>query len=291
MIGQLLANYLIERQYEVVILSRNAAKVVGQLRYVEWDASTLGPWVQELEHSEGIINLTGKTISSKPTKANKEEIIRSRVVSTKLVGQAINECKVPPKVWLNAGGAGVFSGVDRLPKDESSPLGTEFAAHVARLWEEVFESVPTPLTRKVYARFGLVLKAHEGLLAPLETLVKWGLGGVAGSGQQYFPWIHYQDLLQIVHYLLTQQHATGLYHVVGPNPVTNATFMKALRKVHNVPFGLPAPAIAVKVGAYLIGTNGALALSDNHVLPRRLQDEKYAFLFPELTAALTDLYR
>jgi hypothetical protein len=290
MIGHLLAQHFVAQHYDVVVLSRSQSKERNGVRFVQWDGVQLGEWVQELENSEGVINLTGKTVNSRPTKANKEEIITSRVLSTKLVGHAINQCNIPPKVWINAGGAGVFSGIDHLPKDEQSPLGNEFAADVARAWENAFDSIATPATRKVYMRIGLVLKAHEGLLEPLEKLVKLGLGGAAGSGKQYYPWIHYQDLLQIVEYLLTNPNASGIYHAVGPDPVTNATFMQSLRQIHGISFGLPAPDFAVIVGAYIIGTNGALALSDNYVFPKRLLSEGYKFLFSDIRTALEDLY-
>lgn len=289
-IGQLLAEHYQKKNYDVVILSRGASKVASGIHYVQWNAKTLDSWLQELEGCVAVINLTGKSVNCRPTASNKQEIITSRVESTQVIGEAIAACSTPPKIWINAGGVGVFSGTDRMPKDENAELGDDFTAKVARLWEEAFRNASTPDTRKVFLRIALVLKKGEGFLQPMELLVKTGLGGTMGSGEQYFPWIHYQDLIRVFDYTLQQPDMQGVVHGVSPQAVTNALFMQQLRKVLGVPFGIPAPGFAVKIGAFIIGTNGNLALTDNHAVPGKLNAAGFQFRYPDLASALENLY-
>lgn len=289
-VGQLLSEHFRKGSYEVIVLSRGAQKSKNEIKYIQWDGKTVGPWVEELEGSEAVINLTGKSVNCRPTPSNKKEIITSRVDSTEVIGKAIGQCKTPPKVWINAGGVGVFSGTGRSSNDENAPLGTDFTAEVARLWEDAFMKADTPLTRKVFLRIALVLKKGEGFLQPMELLVKTGMGGTMGSGKQHFPWIHFEDLIRVFDYVLQQPDMDGIVHGVSPQAVTNASFMRQLRQIIGVPFGIPAPGFAVKMGAFLIGTNGSLALSDNHAIPGKLNTVGFTFKFPDLASALRNLY-
>lgn len=290
-IGQLLSDFYHHQNYEVVVLSRGNREKVHGIRFVNWDGETEGEWVKELEGCDTVINLTGKSVNCRPTKSNNKAVIDSRVRSTKVIGKAIQKLQSPPKVWINAGGVGVFSGADSdVPKDENAALGKDFSSEVAYHWEKAFNEAETPLTRKVFLRIALVLKKGEGFLQPMELLVKTGLGGTMGSGKQHFPWIHYQDLIQIFDYVRKSAQMSGVVHAVSPETVSNASFMKQLRQAIGVPIGIPAPAFAVRLGAYIIGTNGNLALSDNPAIPGKLIKEQYSFLFPDLKSALAQLY-
>ncbi len=289
-IGQLLVDYYRRENYEVVVLTRDARLHVPGVRFVKWDGKNMGSWVSEIEGCEAVINLSGKSVNCRPTNKNKKEIIDSRVNSTVLIGKAIHQSKSPPRVWINAGGVGVFSGTERFPKDENAALGTNFSADVARLWEEAFLEAETPYTRKVFLRIALVLKKGQGFLQPLELLVRMGLGGKMGNGKQYFPWIHHLDLIRIFDHAVQNPEIAGIIHASSPETVMNAAFMRQLRKTLGMAFGIPAPALAVRIGAWLLGTNGELALSDNYAVPGRLQKARYPFLYPDLESALSNLY-
>jgi len=288
-LGSLLIKKYDTGNNEIVILTRRKSYKHKNISYVNWDAVTLSDWLADLEGGDIIINLVGKSVNCRYTESNKKEIIDSRVNATLAIGRAINKLKQPPKVWINAGSAAIFGNSGDEIKDEYSETGNGFSPGVCKQWEAAFNSIETPYTRKIFLRIGLVLQKNEGLLKPFTRLVKFGLGGKIGSGEQYLSWIHEKDFIKVVEVAISNEAIKGIVHCTSPFPVTNKDFMKALRLVCNMPFGIPGPAPFTKIGATLIGTEAELVLTGRRVVSKVLEEKKFRFEYENLENALRDL--
>jgi uncharacterized protein (TIGR01777 family) len=297
-IGTLLARDLAAVGYEVIILSRDAARSgsgtpTGALRQctaLQWDGRTLGPWAKSLEGALAVVNLAGRSVNCHHNEKNRHEIIASRVNSVRVLGEAIQSCRQAPAVWVQAGGEGIYGDDGEGCCDESTAPGKGFLVETCQLWERAFNEATTPGTRHVLLRIGFVLGAKGGALKILGTLTKFGLGGTAGTGRQFINWIHEADLSRIIRAAIEQEAFTGVFNASGPNPVTNREFMGELRRVLRRPWSPPAPAWVVRLGAWLMGSDGRLALTGRCCVPKRLLDEGFTFQFPELAGALAQIY-
>lgn len=275
--------------YEIVVLTRTIRKNEQDIRYVLWDAKNIGNWTKELEGSKAIINLVGRSVNCRYTDANKQEIIDSRVDATLIIGKAIGELNKPPEVWINAGSAAIFGNSGDEVKVEDSPTGSGFSPEVCKAWEKAFDRYDTPKTRKVFLRIGMVLQQNGGILKPFLNMAKFGLGGKIGTGNQYMTWIHEQDFTDLIRYTILDADFKGIVHAASPFPVTNKEFMKTIRQSVNIPFGLPNPAIFIKIGAVFIGTEAELVLSGRRVVSSVLEKNGFKFKYPYLHDAVTRL--
>lgn len=284
-LGKCLMRNYTNKDVEFVILTRNPQVDKANVRYVKWDGRTVGNWQHELEGAEAIINLAGRTVNCRYTDENRKQIIDSRVDSTNAVGIAINRCNVPPKVWINAGSAAIFGNSGSGVMVEDSPQGNNFSAQVCKQWEEIFNDIITPLTRKVFLRIGMVLGKGGGVLEPFINLALLGLCGKQGSGQQYISWMHEKDFTRCIEFAISK-NIQGTYNCTAPNPVTNAVFTTTVRRTIGVPFGIPAPALFIKIGGAIIGTEAELLLTGRRVIPQALTQQGFTFTYPEIDAAL-----
>jgi len=274
---------------DVVVLSRSEKPTDNNIRYVSWDAKSLGDWKNELEESSALINLVGKSVNCRYTSANKKEIIDSRVNSTLILGEAINAVLNPPSVWINAGSAAIFGNSGDTIKEEGDETGNGFSPEVCKQWENAFNKTDTPQTRKVFLRIGMVLQSNKGVLKPFVNLSQFGLGGKIGSGKQYITWLHEQDFINLINWVITNDEINGVLHASSPNPVTNEEFMYQIRRACNVPFGLPNPALFTKIGALFIKTEAELVLSGRRVVSRILKEKQFKFQYPHIQQALRQL--
>ncbi|SDK28052.1 hypothetical protein SAMN05421823_102339 [Catalinimonas alkaloidigena] len=291
-LGQLLTRHFAAQGYRIVILSRHAAQPSSsQVHYYAWDGHTPGPWQQALEGAAALINLTGKSVNCRYTPANRQEIVRSRVASTQVLGEAIRACQHPPKVWINAGSAAIYGNAGVQLMDEFSATGEGFSADVCRAWEEAFEQQTTPHTRKVMLRLGLVLSPEGGVLPPFLKLVQARLGGRIGHGDQYLSWLHADDFVRMVQYVMQHEELTGIFNATGPEPVRNHQWMRTLRQVTRHRFGLPTPAWLARLGTTLAGTEAELLLQGRRAIPARLLRSGFQFRHPYLEEALCHLLR
>ncbi|MGA9175499.1 MAG: TIGR01777 family oxidoreductase [Thermoactinomyces sp.] len=289
-LGQSLANALLERGYEVVILTRSPSAVREGIQYVQWDGETLGNWVKEIETCAALINFTGKSVNCIYTKKNREEIISSRVNSVRVLHQAIANCANPPEVFIQAGSLAIYGNTTR-ECDENASYGNGFSVDVCKQWEEEFFKRPLPHTRQVLFRIGFALGKNGGALEPLEKLVKFHLGGTIGSGKQYISWIHIEDLNQMFLTAIENSKIIGIYNATGPNPTTNKVFMKTLRNVLEKSWAPPAPAPLVWLGAYLIMRAAPeLALTGRNCIPKRMIEHGFSFTYSNLEEALNEIY-
>ena len=295
-LGQALAKYFQTLGWEVIVLTRSpqANRAARELR---WDAETLGAWAGELEGAAAVVNLTGRTVDCRYNAKNRHDIITSRVNSTRVIGQAIAQCGLPPRVWLNASSATIYRHTFGAAWDES---GTDFAVtpevkdafslEVIHAWERALDEAETPRTRKVALRTTLVLGlARNSVFPVLRRLARRGVGGRMGSGEQFVSWLHETDFLRAVEFLIAHEELSGPVNFAAPNPVPNHELMRAFRELVGMPLGLPATAWMLEVGAFFLRTETELILKSRRVVPGRLLKAGFEFLFPELRGALAEL--
>jgi uncharacterized protein len=287
-IGGHLSDRLISAGYDVVVLSRSA-KSAGTVRSVPWDGKTLGPWAAEIDGAAAVINLAGKSINCRHTNSNRREIVRSRVDSVVALGQAISRAQAPPPVLVQTSAVGIYGDAGSQICVESSPHGVDYVAQVCDQWEGAFESIDAAALRKVILRLGVVLGADGGFLQVLAKITRLFLGGQAGDGRQFISWVHMNDLCQMFLAAIQYPEVTGIYNACAPDPVMNQDFMSELRAVLNRPWSPPVPAVAVRVGSWLMGSEGKLALMGQRVLPEHFLIQDFPFGFPTLGPALKDL--
>jgi uncharacterized protein (TIGR01777 family) len=287
-IGRALATHFIGRGCDVAVLTRHAGARDDSAREVDWNGRTHGLWAKEVDGAAAVINLTGKSISSRHTEKNSREIISSRVDSVRAIGEAISTSAAPPAVWVQASAVGIYGDAGDALCDENAPHGHDFMADVCEQWEDAFNSVIAPPTRGVVLRFGVVLGREGGALPMLARLARAGLGGAVGSGRQYISWIHRDDMIALVGRAITTR-MSGAYNASNHVPETNAVFMKRLRKAVHRPWSPPAPALAVKLGAYVIGVEPSAALHGQRCVPRRLDEDGFTFAHEDLGETLKTL--
>lgn len=293
-LGSSLAEHLCNRGDEVVVLSRTTPRVRSGISHASWDARTLDTWRTCLEGADALVNLTGRSVDCVKTPDHCDEILRSRVEATLVLGEALHATSRPPRVWVQMSTAHAYGDPPSLVCDESSPFGYGLAPTVARAWEHAYESACSELadTRKVVLRTSFVIGRGGGALPRLERIVKMGLGGRVGHGRQGMSWLHVSDMNAIFTRAIEDERMSGAYIASSPSPISQSEFMRELRRAMRAPIGLPAPAWLVRLGAPLVmRTDPELAIYGRYVMPRRLIDEGFAFRFPTLKEAMRHLYR
>jgi len=292
-LGVSLAHHLLEADRKVTILSRNPPKAKGEWRFTEWNARTLSGWESVLDGADAIVNLVGRSVDCIKTPDHRDEILRSRVEATHVLGEAVRVIKTPPPVWVQMSTAHIYGDPPSVICTEDSPFGYGLAPDVGRAWEQQFAASILPEQRGVVLRTSFVVGrdrgAGAGAMSRLRPLTRLGLGGTIGSGTQGMSWIHEQDMNRIFERSIEDSSMHGAYIASSPNPVSQREFMRRLRKSLKAPFGLPATEFMVRVGAHwLLRTDPELALYGRYVVPQRLTDSGFAFKFPELAEALDD---
>jgi uncharacterized protein (TIGR01777 family) len=286
-LGRRLAADLSPRGHDVVVLTRSP-QASSPFRQVAWDGATVGPWAPELEWA-AVINLAGALVDRRPTQANVEMLTRSRVEPIRALAAAAATLTTAPAVWIQASTLAIYGDAGEAVLDESSPPadGPPQMAGVARAWEAAAAEVPA--ARRVLMRTGIVLDRGTPAMDRLTGLVRWGLGGRIAGGRQWVSWIHIIDFLAVVRRALDDENLSGVVHVTSPNPVRNAELMATLRTVLHRPAAPPTPAALVRLGARILRTDPALALTGRRCVPARLLAADFRFAYPTLDAALEDL--
>lgn len=290
-IGGVLHRALTKAGHEVVIVSRSSG--------VRWDGRTLGPWAREIDGADVVVNLAGRSVSCRYTKENLDEMMRSRVESARVVGEAIATAEKPPKVWLQMSTATIYAHRFDAPNDEASGIigGSEpdvpdywaFSIGIAENWEAELNQADTPHTRKVALRTAMVMSPDRGgAFDHLSWIARLGLGGAIAGGRQYMSWIHDEDFVRAVT-LLIREPIEGAVNIAAPNPLPQRDFMRYLRKAWRVPVGLPATKWMAEIGAAVIGTDTELLLKSRRVVPARLREAGFEFHFPNWAEAAQNL--
>ena len=234
------------------------------MRELQWDGETLGEWSSKIDGARAVVNLTGRTIVCRRTKANRKQILNSRLNSVVVLHEAIVAAASPPPVWIQASAIGYYGETGDAVADEFAPPGSGFLADVVRRWEEVFFD-PEVSTRRVALRIGLVLGSDGGAFPELRMITKLFMGGSAGSGRQYISWIHVSDLVGMILWSIETSSVSGIYNAVSPESVTNKVFMEELRRGFGRPWSPPVPTPLIRLGAWLRGASGDLIIRGHRV--------------------------
>ena len=305
-VGTLLARAFHRDGHEVIVLSRQMRHLGDSppWRVAVWDARTAGVWESELENADAVINLAGRSVNCRYTPANRRAIKDSRVDSARLIGEAIARRRRPPRVWLQASTATIYAHRHDAPNDEftghlggnepGAPDTWNFSIDVATSWEHAAEATATatPGTRQVLMRSAITMNPDPGsAFCVLLNLVRLGLGGTSGDGRQFVSWIHEEDFVRAVAWLIEHDELGGPVNLASPHPLPNREFMRALRSAWGMPVGLPAAGWMLEIGAWFLRTETELILKSRRVVPTRLTQSGFEFRFPEWLPAARDLCR
>jgi uncharacterized protein (TIGR01777 family) len=285
-VGRHVVAALQARGDDVVALSRDADKASEQLgvQAYAWDLKNEGVPKPALEGRDAVIHLAGEDVGQRWSKDTKAEILDSREKGTRNLVHSIFDTKPRPKTLICASAAGYYGPRGDEPVDEAEPPGSDWLAEVCARWERQAETAMLG-TRLVIMRTGIVLDAEGGALAKMLPPFKAGLGGPIGSGKQYMPWIHLDDLVGM--YLAALDHPTfhGPINASAPEPVTNKQFAKALGRAINRPAVAPVPGFTIKV---MYGEMAQIVLNGVRLVPGRAAELGYDFQHPDLDEALRD---
>ena len=291
-LGQNLARHLTDQGGEVMVIARHAPDGGPRWRHALWDARTIGDWVQHLDGATALVNLAGRTVDCIKTPDHCDEILRSRVESTEALGRALRSLTTLPRVWVQMSTAHIYGDPPDVVCDEDSSFGWGLAPFVAREWEQSFARALPASTRGVVLRTSFVLGKNGGALRQLSRLVRLGLGGTVGHGRQGISWIHERDMDRLFERAISDDSMRGTYIATAPHPVSNAEFMREMRRALRAPIGLPAASWMVRLAAPLmLRSDPDLALYGRYCVSHRLKEEGFEFLFPDVRSALQDLYR
>lgn len=294
-VGVSLAHHLTSQGAQVCILSRSEPPQ-GDWTHAVWDGRTPGDWEQVIDGADGIVNLAGRSVDCIKTPDHRDEILRSRVESTRVLGTAMRSVKSPPPVWVQMSTAHIYGDPPSVVCDENSATGFGLAPTVAKAWEAEFADARLPDQRPVVLRTSFVVGRNRGAGAgafnKLVPLARMGLAGRVGSGKQGISWIHEWDLNRLMTRGLTESQMSGVYIASAPHPVAQVEFNRYLRRAVGMPIGLPAYSWMVNIGArWILKTDPELALYGRYVVSERLEQEGFQFEFATVEKALNDLLR
>lgn len=290
-LGRFLARHFARQGNEVVILTRRPQPEADGIRQVAWDGRNPGPWMAEIENAGAIINLAGRSVNCRYHRRNRQAIYDSRLLSTTVLSQAIAACAGPPRVWINSSSATIYRHAEDREMDEATgEIGTGFSVDVCQKWETAFNDAPTPHTRRVALRSAMVMgPGSEGVYGAFHRLSRLKLGGTLGNGRQFVSWVHWQDYLHAIDWILENEHLTGAINLSSPNPLPNRDFMRILREADQQSIGLPTPAWMLAIGAIFLRTETELVLKSRRVIPARLLADGFIFDHPHWETAVRDL--
>lgn len=291
-IGSRLFSFLDKEEYDLTVVTRDVEGAREQLgdhaEFCSWDG----------EHSEGldkifkdawaVINLAGESLSGgRWTEARKERILQSRLKTTHAVVDAINRAEIKPRVLLQASAIGYYGSQPKTTLDEDSGAGNNFLAHVTQQWESATEGLNKEV-RLVILRTGIVLGTTGGALPQMALPFRYGVGGHIGSGKQWFSWIHLDDEVRAIQFLLEHKEASGVYNLTAPEPVMMKTVAKELARVLHRPNWLHVPKFLIRGAMGQMGDE--MLLASQKVIPKRLEEEGFSFHFEDFRLALTNIY-
>jgi uncharacterized protein (TIGR01777 family) len=287
-IGSALVRELIRKGHELVLLSRTLRKNEGQgPRYLEWDGKSLGPWAEEIETADALINLSGEPVAAKRWSASRKEVIlQSRVLPTRVLVDAMSGAVRKPKVLINASAAGFYGDVPDGDIFETSPKGSGFLAETCGQWEKEALRAEALGVRTVLLRTGIVIGKNGGALSKMVPPFLFFAGGPLGSGRQWVPWIHRQDLVNIIFFALENGAISGPVNAASPCPVTMRDLCGALGEVLQRPSWLPVPSFVLRM---MLGEMSGMLLGGQKAVPKALLDHHFVFQFPDVRAALREV--
>jgi uncharacterized protein (TIGR01777 family) len=291
LIGQRLCKTLLDKGYEVRILSRQPNPSMDtRMRSFAWDVAKNELDERCFEGADTIIHLAGEAIVDKAwTPARKKAIIESRTASIRLIYTSLkNSRNTSVKTLISAAAIGFYSDRGDEILSESSPAGEGFLAESCIAWEQAIDEGEALGLRIVKFRTGIVLDLAGGALPPMALPVKLGFGANLGSGKQWISWIHWEDVVNMYVFAVEQTSLQGAYNMAAPEPITNSTFTQALAKQFKRPLWLPGvPSILLKA---VLGERSVAILGSTRVAVAKIQDAGFKFNFTTISSALKNLY-
>ncbi|MDD2467835.1 MAG: TIGR01777 family oxidoreductase [Desulfobulbus sp.] len=288
-VGAAVTRRLLEIGHEVTVVGSSRQcrlPAHDHLTYVAADTTCPGDWQRHVAEQEALINLTGRSVFNLWTEKYKKSIYDSRILTTRnLVAALPSETEA---VLLSTSAAGYYGDGGEEEKTEANVAGEDFLSQVCRDWEAEAQRASEKGARVVLMRFGVVLGKGGGALATMKLPFQLGLGGPIGSGKQWFPWIHLEDLVGAIVFLLSAEECRGPFNFTAPQPVRQKEFAHQLGAAYHRPAFLPTPAFIMKT---VLGEFGRSLLQGQKVLPRALTESGYLFTYPDLKVALKDLVR
>lgn len=295
LIGRALTESLAADGYEVIILSRAPEKVKDLptgARAVAWDSKTAQGWGDLVDGADAIVNLAGENLKgngflpSRWTRRRKDLIRQSRLDAGHAVVEAIRSAKKKPSILLQASAVGYYGPRGDEPISESEPPGSDFLATLCKEWEASTIAAEEMGVRRVINRTGLPLTLKGGAFPLLVLPFRLFAGNWFGGGRQYYPWIHFEDYIAALRFLLADPKASGPYNISAPNPVTNRDFARALGKVMRRPVLMPVPRFALEIA---LGEVATVVMDGQRMVPKKLQEQGFKFKFSEFEQAARDL--
>lgn len=295
LIGRGLTVNLAKDSHEVIILSRTPEKVSGLPQgavVVGWDARTTAGWTELTDGADVIVNLAGESLKGeglfpKPWTRRRKDLIRqSRLEAGKTVVEAVRQARRKPRLLVQASAVGYYGPHRDEPVTEETPPGNDFLASLCLDWEGSTVGVENLGVRRVILRTGLPLTLKGGAFPSLILPFRLFAGNTFGSGGQYYPWIHFDDYIAAIRFLIDDPKSSGPYDLSAPNPVTNREFARTLGKVMHRPSFFPIPRFALEMA---FGEVATVVMDGQRMLPARLSQAGFEFRFPNLEPALKDL--
>ncbi len=293
-VGSRLVERLQKQGMKILVLTRNTASarrlfpanVYPDVEIIAYTPTASGSWQNEIANCQGIVNLAGSPISEgRWTTERKQEILNSRKLTTQKIVEAIANSSTKPKVLVNASAIGYYGTSETATFDENSPSSNDFLSEVCQVWETEAQKVTDSNVRLVILRFGIVL-GMGGALGKMITPFKLFAGGPIGSGEQWFSWIHLDDMVGLILYALTNSEMSGVYNGTAPKPVRMAELSTTMGKVMNRPSWLPVPAFAIEA---MLGDGAVVALEGQKVLPKRTLESGFKYQYSDLEPALKEI--
>ncbi|MBZ4654225.1 MAG: hypothetical protein JG781_1564 [Peptococcaceae bacterium] len=286
-VGRNLAEELMANGYQVSVVTRNTKKAAHSLgtrvQLIEWDNNKPLSSICELQEIDIVINLAGESIGNRRwSNPVKEEILASRIRTTRAIVTAINNRTLQPKVLINASAVGYYGPRQDDEITECEEAGQGFLAQVCREWENEAYKVKNDVTRVVTIRIGVVL-GNEGALNRMVMPFKFYMGGPLGKGNQWLSWIHIQDLTSMIRFIIEHQELTGPINATAPEPVRMRDFCKVLGEVLKRPSWLPVPEFLLKIA---LGQMAEMLIHGQRVVPKKILGTGFEFRFPKLRSAL-----
>lgn len=298
MIGKALAHSLAKDGHEIIILSRNKNKTAGLpagARVVEWDGRTANGWGELANGAGAIVNLAGESIAGegfppKPwTAARKKKILDSRVNAGHAITEAVTTAAQKPGVLIQSSAVGYYGPRGAEDVTEDTPPANDFLAEVCKQWEASTAPVEALGVRRCVIRTGVVFSTKGGVLPMLSLPFKLFVGGKIGKGDQQMPWIHIDDEIAAIKFLIDTPTASGVYNLSAPSPLTSAQMAKALGRALGRPSSFPTPGFPFRLAFGELGD--VLLLKGQRAVPKHLQDDGFGFHYPEAEGALRDLFQ
>jgi uncharacterized protein (TIGR01777 family) len=294
-IGRKLTDSLATDSHEVIILSRHPKQVKefpAQVKIVGWDAKSAQGWGHLADGADVIVNLAGESIAgsglipSRWTEKRKQRIVQSRTEAAAAVVQAVEAATNKPHVVIQASAVGYYGACGDEVITESHQPGNDFLGRVCVQWENASAKLDDLGVRRAVIRIGLILSAEDGVLPRLMLPFHFFAGGPLGTGKQWYPWIHINDVVSAIRFIITQDSTQGVHNLTAPNPLTNRDFSRALGRAMHRPSFVPVPSFPFKLA---LGEMATLILDGQRAVPQKLTQMGFNFQFDEADTALRDL--